>query len=93
MIGLGHGLVTPSIMASAYRTLPRAAVPEAATASQIVIRVGTALGAAVTAVILQALTRSYGTAAFAGGFAWTLVIIAVALVPALMIPRHRPPAP
>ncbi|MEU1730019.1 DHA2 family efflux MFS transporter permease subunit [Streptosporangium sp. NPDC020145] len=90
VIGLGHGLVTPSIMASAYRTLPRAAVPGAATASQIVIRVGSALGAAVTAVVLQALTRSYGTAAFSGGFTWTLVIIAVALVPALVIPRHRP---
>ncbi|MER7133132.1 DHA2 family efflux MFS transporter permease subunit [Streptosporangium saharense] len=90
VIGLGHGLVTPSIMASAYRTLPGAAVPGAATASQIVIRVGSALGAAVIAVVLQSLSRSYGTAAFSAGFTWTLVIVAAALVPALMIPRRRP---
>ncbi|MFF4990973.1 MDR family MFS transporter [Streptosporangium saharense] len=90
VIGLGHGLVTPSIMASAYRTLPGVAVPGAATASQIVIRVGSALGAAVIAVVLQSLSRSYGVAAFSASFTWTLVIVAVALVPALMIPRHRP---
>ncbi|MBB4914431.1 hypothetical protein [Streptosporangium saharense] len=71
VIGLGQGLVTPSIMASAYRTLPGAAVPGAATASQIVIRVGSALGAAVIAVVLQSLSRSYGTAAFSAGFTWT----------------------
>lgn len=71
VIGLGHGLVTPSIMASAYRTLPGAAVPGAATASQIVIRVGSALGAAVIAVILQSRSRSYGTATFSASFTRT----------------------
>lgn len=94
VIGLGHGLVTPSIMAAAYRTLPRAAVPGAATASQIVIRVGTALGAAVIAVILQSLIRSDGAGvpAFAGSFGWALGITAIALVPALLIPRAPAPS-
>ncbi|MEV7005834.1 MDR family MFS transporter [Streptosporangium sp. NPDC051022] len=91
VIGLGHGLVTPSIMAAAYRTLPRSSVPGAATASQIVVRVGTALGTAVIAVILQWLTRSGGTGAeaFAGSFRWALAIIAVSLVPALLLPVPR----
>lgn len=90
VIGLGHGLVTPSIMASAYRTLPRPALPGAATASQILIRVGSALGAAVTAVILQSLIRSQGTGVgtFATTFRWSLMIVAVAVVPALLIPRR-----
>lgn len=94
VIGLGHGLITPSIMAAAYRTLPRTAAPAAATASQIVIRVGSALGAAVLAVVLQTLTRSSGAGAraFTGSFWWALGIGALALVPALLIPRRSGPA-
>ena len=66
----------------------------AATASQIVIRVGTALGAAVIAVILQSLIRSDGAGvpAFAGSFGWALGITAIALVPALLIPRAPAPS-
>ncbi|GLK08243.1 DHA2 family efflux MFS transporter permease subunit [Streptosporangium carneum] len=92
VIGLGHGLVTPSIMAAAYRTLPRSVLPGAATASQIVIRVGTALGAAVITVILQTLTRGSDgpqAAAFEGSLLWATAIVAVALVPALLIPRRQ----
>ncbi|GGP87683.1 MDR family MFS transporter [Streptosporangium pseudovulgare] len=94
VIGLGHGLVTPAVMAGAYRSLPGAALPGAATASQIVIRVGSALGAAVAAVVLQSLTRSGGAdvPAFAGSLRWALAITAAALVPMLLIPRGPAPS-
>ncbi|MEU6739280.1 MDR family MFS transporter [Streptosporangium sandarakinum] len=94
VIGLGHGLVTPAVMAGAYRSLPGPALPGAATASQIVIRVGSALGAALTAVILQSLGRSGGAdvPAFAGSLRWALAITAVALVPMLLIPRGPAPS-
>jgi EmrB/QacA subfamily drug resistance transporter len=109
VMGLGHGAVTPSVMAAAYRDLPRTAIPAATTAANIVVRVGSALGAAILAIVLQILIRasvagSGGTAthggalapAFGGGFWWAFGIAAAALVPALLIPRSavsRPAAP
>ncbi|MEU4836318.1 MFS transporter, partial [Streptosporangium sp. NPDC023615] len=90
VVGLGHGVTTPSIMSAAYRTLPGTAVPGASTASQISVRVGSAVGAALIAVVLQSLTRSGGPGAqaYVGGLWWTFAIAAAALVPALLIPRR-----
>ncbi|WP_433243669.1 hypothetical protein ACQPYK_40245 [Streptosporangium sp. CA-135522] len=77
-------------MTAAYRTLPRSAVPGAAAASQIVVRMGSALGAAVLAVVLQTLTRADGVGprAFTGSLLWSFGIGVLALVPALLIPRR-----
>ncbi|WP_051752295.1 DHA2 family efflux MFS transporter permease subunit [Streptosporangium amethystogenes] len=90
LVGLGHGLTTPSIMAAAYRTLPGTSIPGATTASQISVRVGTALGAALIAVVLQSLTRSDGpgAGAYTGSLWWTFAIAGTALVPVLLIPRR-----
>jgi EmrB/QacA subfamily drug resistance transporter len=96
VMGLGHGLVTPLVMAGAYRDLPSASIPGATTAATIVVRVGSALGAAVLAVVLQVLMRhaapppaAPGGAALAPAFAhsfwWAFGIAAAALLPALLL--------
>ncbi len=112
VVGLGHGLVVPSMSAAFYQGMPRTSIPAATTASNITIRVASSLGVAVLAVVLQARLRAGipgadGTLAdaaahggraagavahaFSGSFWWALVIGAVALVPAFLVPR-RPAA-
>jgi NADH:ubiquinone oxidoreductase subunit 6 (subunit J) len=88
-------------------------VPAATTTASILVRVGSSLGTAVLAVILQVYIRSEipGASgsladaaahrdphtvealvrAFGHSFWWTVAIAAVALVPALLLPRR--PAP
>jgi EmrB/QacA subfamily drug resistance transporter len=100
-LGLGHGLVTPSLMAAAYVRLPRAAIPAATALATVVVRVGSALGAAVGAIVLQLLAPSAGdlltvggqrlVPAFAGSFTWSAAVVALAVLPALLLPR--PPRP
>jgi len=85
VIGLGHGLITPSIMAAAYKTLPRTAIPAATTGGNIMIRVGSALGAAILAVVLQIRLETAGThpaTAYADSFWWAFGFAALALIPA-----------
>ncbi|MBT2207557.1 DHA2 family efflux MFS transporter permease subunit [Actinomadura sp. NEAU-AAG7] len=53
VVGVGHGLIGPSLMAMSYQGLPREAVPAATTGANVVIRVGSSFGTAVSAVILQ----------------------------------------
>ncbi|GAB3984285.1 MDR family MFS transporter [Actinoallomurus acanthiterrae] len=53
VVGIGHGMMMPSLMAAAYLRLNRAAVPAATTASNIVVRVGSSFGVAALAVALQ----------------------------------------
>jgi EmrB/QacA subfamily drug resistance transporter len=92
VIGLGHGMIIPSLMAGAYRGLPRLSIPNATTAASIMIRVGSALGAAALAVILQIAFRhtDHPSAAFATSFWWALGFTAVSLLPALLVPRRTP---
>ncbi len=90
IIGLGHGLITPSIMAAAYKTLPRTAIPAATTAGSIMVRVGSALGAAILAVVLQLELNAAGAhpaTAYANSFWWASGFVAIALIPAVLLPR------
>lgn len=57
VVGLGHGTLTPSLMAAAYQRLDRTAIPAATTASNILIRVGSSFGVAAPAVALQVYIR------------------------------------
>jgi EmrB/QacA subfamily drug resistance transporter len=57
VIGLGHGMMMPSLMAAAYQRLERSAVPAASTASNIVVRVGSSFGVAALAMALQIYIR------------------------------------
>jgi EmrB/QacA subfamily drug resistance transporter len=99
VMGLGHGVVTPLVMAGAYRDLPKAAIPGATVAATIMVRIGSALGAAILAVVLQifmrhavSVTAGAGGAALAPAFAhsfwWAFGIAAITLVPALLV-RER----
>ncbi|TQS44670.1 DHA2 family efflux MFS transporter permease subunit [Cryptosporangium phraense] len=76
VIGVGHGLATPPLMAAAYRGLDRSQAPAASTAGNVVLRLGTAIGPAVLAVVLQSAIRdrvpgAAGTLADAGRAAAT----------------------
>jgi EmrB/QacA subfamily drug resistance transporter len=53
LIGVGHGVMTPALMATAYVGLPRTSIPSATTGSNVLLRVGGSFGVAATAVILQ----------------------------------------
>ncbi|WP_433375463.1 MDR family MFS transporter [Actinoplanes sp. CA-142083] len=90
VMGLGHGAVTPAVLASAYPSLPKPAIPHATVASTILIRIGSTLGAALLATVLQSsLRRVVPATAFAHSFGWALGITAVALLPALFIREPR----
>jgi EmrB/QacA subfamily drug resistance transporter len=58
VIGIGHGLTAPAMMSAAYQGLDRSQAPAASTASNVVLRVGTAIGPAVLAVALQSAIRA-----------------------------------
>jgi predicted MFS family arabinose efflux permease len=58
VVGLGHGLIVPALIATTYQGLPRSAVPSATAASNIAIRVGSSFGAALLAVLLQIYIRA-----------------------------------
>jgi EmrB/QacA subfamily drug resistance transporter len=112
VVGLGHGLIVPALTGGMYRGLSRADIPAATTAGNIVARVGSSVGVAVLAVVLQSAIRdrvagasgslsdlaglprtaevaSSVTDAFAHSFWWTAAIVALALVPAALMPGRR----
>lgn len=85
-IGLGHGAVIPAVLAGAYRSLERSAIPNATVASTLLIRLAAAFGAAILALILQSQVRAVpAAAAFAHSFWWAFGITAAAALPALLI--------
>ncbi len=53
VVGLGHGMVFPSLQASAYGQLDRAEVASGTTMANIVTRLGMSFGTAALAVVLQ----------------------------------------
>jgi EmrB/QacA subfamily drug resistance transporter len=57
VVGLGHGMLIPSLTGGMYRGLARTDVPTATTASNVLIRIGGSLGIAVLAVVLQSAIR------------------------------------
>ena len=96
--GVGMACSMIPLMTAAYATLPRDALASAATALNVVQRVGGSLGTAVLAVILQhelgagaGLGVGGGQAvpgladAFAHTFWWAVAFSAVAIVPALVL--------
>ncbi|WP_067467092.1 MDR family MFS transporter [Actinomadura macra] len=57
VVGLGHGMIAPSLMAMSYQGLPHVAIPAATTGANILVRIGSSFGTAVSAVILQIAIR------------------------------------
>jgi MFS family permease len=91
VIGLGHGIMAPALMAAVYQGLPRASIPGATAGASVLVRIGSSVGTAVLAIVLQFSGAGLGPApaeAFAHTFRWALFIAALALVPILAVPRR-----
>ncbi|MFI6181006.1 DHA2 family efflux MFS transporter permease subunit [Nonomuraea sp. NPDC051191] len=85
VLGLGHGLVSTSVMAAAFTTLDRAALPAATTLSTIAVRLAAPFGVALLTVLTQAFTRAGVERPYAYAFGCAVVLAAVSLVPIVLI--------
>ncbi|WP_329053281.1 hypothetical protein OG738_10790 [Amycolatopsis sp. NBC_01488] len=76
-------------MTTLYGSLERSRIPRAASAFNVINRVGGSLGTALLAAILhRSLTLSAPPAAFGTTFTWALALSALTLVPAAFFPRR-----
>ncbi|GHG05156.1 MULTISPECIES: DHA2 family efflux MFS transporter permease subunit [Amycolatopsis] len=89
--GVGLGAATAPGMTTLYGSLDRAHIPRAASAFNVVNRIGGSLGTALLAAILhRELTTTPAAAAFGTTFTWALALSALALIPALLFPQRSP---
>nr|WP_246024084.1 MFS transporter [Nocardia yunnanensis] len=89
VIGLGHCMIMPAALGATYRTLPRAHIASATTATNVGIRAGSSFGVAAVLILLQRdLDHRSPAYAFAHTYWWTLAIATAAIVPALLLPRR-----
>ncbi|MEU4251657.1 DHA2 family efflux MFS transporter permease subunit [Amycolatopsis sp. NPDC026612] len=89
--GVGLGAATAPGMTTLYGSLERSRIPRAASAFNVVNRIGGALGTALLAAILhRELTAAPPPAAFGTTFSWALALSALTLVPALFFPQRSP---
>lgn len=93
VIGLGHGMIMPAAMGASYRTLRHSEIPSATTATNVGIRAGSSFGVAALLVLLQRYLdhRPPDSHAFTQTYWWALMFGAFAVLPAVMLPRHRQP--
>ena len=95
VVGAGVGATVVPSMAAAFQALSRAETPRATSALNVIQRLGGAVGTALFAIVLsrQAGAAAGGADALAGAFGTTFWVaaglIAVAVVPALLLPRAR----
>ncbi len=90
--GAGLGAATTPGMTTLYGSLERSRIPRAASAFNVVNRIGGSLGTALLAAILHhELTGTAGPAAFGTTFTWALVLSALTLVPAAFFPKSSSP--
>ncbi|MEU0568657.1 MFS transporter [Nonomuraea sp. NPDC005983] len=87
VLGLGHGLVAPSVAAAAFKTLDRAAIPAGSTLNNIAVRLASSFGVALLAVLLQVFTRSGVAQPFTYTFWCAIALAAVSLAPLTLIRR------
>jgi EmrB/QacA subfamily drug resistance transporter len=87
--GLGQGAVTLAAFTATYRGLTSAQIAPATSANRILQQLGGALGTVVLAIILQhAATTHAVPSAFGHTFTWALGLTALAVIPALALPRR-----
>jgi EmrB/QacA subfamily drug resistance transporter len=90
--GAGLSAANIAVMAGAFKDVPRAAVSDASTVTRVLQQAGGSLGTAVLAVVLAA-GASDVTTAFHAAFRWSILLTALALIPAfLLVPRWTSPA-
>jgi MFS family permease len=98
VIGIGVGATVVPSMAAAFQAVSRAETPRATSAINVIQRLGGAIGTALFAIVLsrQAGAGAFGSGgagALAGAFGTTFWVaaglIALAVVPALLLPRPR----
>jgi len=94
--GAGLGCVTIPVMAAAYLGLRPEQVPHASSVTRIAQQVGGAFGTAILAMIISTQTKALPAAdltgqaaAFGTAFWWSLGFTAIAVIPALALPRQR----
>lgn len=87
--GAGLGAATTPGMTTLYSSLERARIPRAASAFNVVNRIGGALGTALLAALLHAELAGAAApaAAFGATFTWALGLSALTLVPAAFFPK------
>ncbi|SFW51826.1 DHA2 family efflux MFS transporter permease subunit [Amycolatopsis australiensis] len=89
--GAGLGAATTPGMTTLYGSLERSRIPRAASAFNVINRIGGSLGTALLAAILHsALTSSAAPAAFGVAFTWALALSALTLIPAAFFPTRSP---
>ncbi|HEX3190898.1 MAG TPA: DHA2 family efflux MFS transporter permease subunit [Streptosporangiaceae bacterium] len=95
VVGAGVGATVVPSMAAAFQALARAETPRATSALNVIQRLGGAVGTALFAIVLsrQAEAGPGGAGALAGAFGTTFWVaaglIAVAVVPALLLPKAQ----
>jgi EmrB/QacA subfamily drug resistance transporter len=88
VVGMGTGCVMSPVMSAAYAVLDRAAIPKATATLNVIQRIGGAVGTAVYAVVLQHNLKAIGGASAFGDTFWLpLAFVAIAILPALLLPR------
>jgi EmrB/QacA subfamily drug resistance transporter len=104
--GVGMGAATMPAMAGAYASLDRSSLAQAAALINVVRRLGGSLGVALVAVVLEhglpgsagavgdrVASRAAAADAFADSFWCVFGVCALAVVPALFLPRRPAVAP
>jgi len=99
LVGLGVGSTIMPSMAAAFAVLSREETPRGTSALNVIQRVAGAIGTALLALVLQQAAGADGSiqslqgaevaTAFSTAFWVATALIALALVPALLLPRRR----
>ncbi|MER6004976.1 MDR family MFS transporter [Nonomuraea angiospora] len=92
--GLGLGSVMGPTMGAAYASVGERETPRAASALNVLNRIGGSLGTAIFLIVLEnqlAGAHAGPESAFGVTFGWALALAVLALVPAALFPRRRTP--
>lgn len=89
--GIGLSAANMAVMVGAYQGLNRRQIPHASATTRIMQQLGGSFGAAGLAVLLQhELGRSTTAVAYHHTFWWAIALTAVAVIPAMLLPRATP---
>jgi EmrB/QacA subfamily drug resistance transporter len=96
--GIGLSAANIAVMVGAFRDVKPAQIPDASSTTRIMQQIGGAFGTAVLAAILETQQAGHpgaagGAIAFGHTFGWALAFTALAVIPALLLPRRTPETP